>query len=810
MLNGGQAAGRAVALIPISQIGEFPTYRIHFSVVASWQVSGRRPAMLGTTWSLSMLAMAISVAASPLVFGQDAKRNATDLATAAPSVVANRSADIPRRVLTLDQDDWGRPVALEGYSHLRRRLMEGLEGRAIVSGESLDLARFNQPGYLDELRVWLGRKYAKFKPEVIVAFGEECLTFASRLRAELWPETPIVFAAIPPERFRELRLPPNCTGVIHNDFHLSETLAIARQLFPGSHRVAFVAGDVRREPFNQAPYKEFLSLSQEWERIDLTGLPMAELRQKIASLPDQTIIYYSAVFVDGDGKIWGGPQALREVESHAARPIFCNLDTFVGQGALGGKTLSMERFASDVALLTLRTMAEGSASRIPLEYRDASRPVFDDRLLHKFGVSRQQLPAAAELRFRVPSLWEDYRVELRLAAVVFAVQSLTLSWLVVSLWRRQYAERSLRRTNQYLEMAAESAEVNVWEWDIERNWVSTSDRLRRLFPVADGQRLGIEQFTERTHPEDAALWHEALIAPPPNCSGFDLSCRFVLANGEVRWLDFRGLFELRDGSDERLRARGVVTDVTRRTQAEMELATRRENAAQFTRASTLGEMAASIAHELGQPLTAIRNFAEAATMLLADPAPQIEKARKAVTHIQHDGQRAADILVKIRSLFQRRTLETEVISAKEFFQGVGQLMRPVAEQHQTRLSLQLSPTIATIVADRVCLQQAIVNLLVNAIDASRDLPLAHRVVALEAHEDGSGGAVIEVHDNGPGIAAENLAKVFTPFYSTKPQGLGLGLPLVRSIAEAHGGRIRAVSNPPEGTTFILELPAPTP
>lgn len=763
-----------------------------------------------TPWLSWMLAVAIIFAVSSKVVGQEAKRNPIDASKDQSTDLANRTVDVARRVLTLDQDDWGRPVALEGYGHLRRKLMEGLEGRAIVSGESLDLARFNQPGYLDELSAWLGRKYARFKPEVIVAFGEECLAFATRLRTEMWPEIPIVFAAIPPERFRELRLPPNCTGVVHNDFHLSETLAIARELFPETRRVAFVAGDIRREPFNQAPYKEFLALPGEWERIDLTGLPMAQLRQRIASLPDQTVVYYSAVFVDGEGKIWGGPQALREVAAHSTRPIFCNLDTFVGQGALGGKTLSMERFASDVAMLTLRTMAAGSASGVPLEYRDASRPVFDDRLLHRFGVYRRQLPAASELRFRLPSLWEDYRVELMLAAVVFAVQSGTLSWLVVSLWRRHRAEQSLRRTNQYLALAAESADVNVWEWDIEHNRVSTSDRLWSLFAVAAGEPSSIERFTERTHPEDAALWHDALIAPPSNCSSFDLSCRFVLSGGEVRWLDFRGLFEFRDGSDERLRARGVVTDVTRRAQAELELATRRENAARFTRASTLGEMAASVAHELGQPLTAIRNFAEAATMLLAGSSPQVEKARKAVAHIQHDGQRAADILVKIRGLFQRRPLEMEEIPAKEFFQGVGQLMRAVAEQHQTRLSFQLSPMLATIVADRVCLQQAIVNLLVNAIDASRDLPLAHRVVALEAHEDGSGGAVIEVHDNGPGIAAENLAKVFTPFYTTKPQGLGLGLPLVRSIAEAHGGRIRAVSNPPEGTTFILELPAPTP
>jgi hypothetical protein len=150
-----------------------------------------------TPWLSWMLAVAITFAVPYRVVGQEAKRNPIDASKDQPTDLANRSVDVARRVLTLDQDDWGRPVALEGYGHLRRKLMEGLEGRAIVSGESLDLARFNQPGYLDELRVWLGRKYAKFKPEVIVAFGEECLTFASRLRAELWPETPIVFAAIP-------------------------------------------------------------------------------------------------------------------------------------------------------------------------------------------------------------------------------------------------------------------------------------------------------------------------------------------------------------------------------------------------------------------------------------------------------------------------------------------------------------------------------------------------------------------------------------------------------------------------------------
>ncbi|MFM7071468.1 MAG: ATP-binding protein [Planctomycetota bacterium] len=685
--------------------------------------------------------------------------------------------------------------------------MEGLDGKAVVSGESLDMARFNQPGYLDNLREWLKRKYQRFQPEVIVAFGEECLSFAARLRSEMWPEIPIVFAAIPPGRYSGLRLPANCTGVVHNDFRLAETLDIARRLLPRTRRVAFVAGQVAREPFNQSPYEEFQALPATWERIDLTGLPMDELKRRIAGLPSDTVIYYSAVFVDGDGRIWGGPQALREIAATASQPIFSNMETFIGEGAVGGRTMAIDRFALGVAKLTLRTMEAKGASGIPVEFHDVARPVFDDRLLRRFGIARSRLPDDADIRFRIPSLWDDYRRELVLATVVFGVQTATLSWLIVSLWRRHRTERALRRVNQYLELAAESANVNVWEWDIEQNLVVGKERLRGMLNVSDGQRLTIDHFTARVHPEDAGLWQETVVSPASGSRGFDLSCRFLFADGEVHWLDFRGHFEYQEPNGEPTRARGIVADVTRRTRAELELAARRENAAQFTRASTLGEMAASIAHELGQPLTAIRNFTEAAKMLLSEPTPQLEKARNAIIHIQDDGQRAADILVKIRGLFQRRRMEIEELPAKEFLLGIGLLMRTAADQYQTRLAFQVSPRLTVIRADRTCLQQAIANLVRNAFEASQGLPPTQRTVLIEAETDGHGGSRIQVHDHGPGISGADSERIFLPFFTTKPQGLGLGLPLVRSIAEAHGGRVWATRIPGGGTTFTLEIPA---
>ena len=390
---------------------------------------------------------------------------------------------------------------------------------------------------------------------------------------------------------------------------------------------------------------------------------------------------------------------------------------------------------------------------------------------------------------------------------MFGVQTATVSWLIVSLWRRHRAERTLRRANQYLKLAAEAADVNVWEWDIEQNRVVASERLGVMLDVPTGQPLTIDHFTARVHGEDATLWQETVVAPPPDSRGFDVSCRFVRADGEVNWLDFRGLFEYPESAGKPTRARGIVADVTRRARAEAELAARHEDAAQFTRASTLGEMAATIAHELGQPLTAIRNFAEAAKMVLSGPTPQLEKALKAITHIQEDGQRAADILVKIRGLFQRRQLEIEELTAREFLLGVGQLMRAAADHHRTRLAFNVSASLAVIRADRIYLQQAITNLLRNAIDASQSLPSAKRLVLLEAEPDGQGGARIQVHDRGSGIPQAYAEQIFLPFFTTKPMGLGLGLPLVRSIAEAHGGRIRANQRPDGGTTFTLEIPA---
>ncbi|MFM9114961.1 MAG: hypothetical protein ACKOU6_02215 [Planctomycetota bacterium] len=196
-----------------------------------------------------------------------------------------------RRILTLDQDDSGRPVALAGYAKLRQVLLDELQGRVVISSEALDMARFNRAGYLDELRGWIKTKYRGFEPEVIVALGEASLDFAVSLRTELWPDVEIVFGAIPESVMERRVIPPKCTGVVHYDFRMAETIRVAQQLFPTTKRLAFIAGDVQREPFNQAVYEEFRQLSQRYETIDLTNLSMDELTSRISSLPDDTIIF---------------------------------------------------------------------------------------------------------------------------------------------------------------------------------------------------------------------------------------------------------------------------------------------------------------------------------------------------------------------------------------------------------------------------------------------------------------------------------------------------------------------------------------
>jgi signal transduction histidine kinase len=248
---------------------------------------------------------------------------------------------------------------------------------------------------------------------------------------------------------------------------------------------------------------------------------------------------------------------------------------------------------------------------------------------------------------------------------------------------------------------------------------------------------------------------------------------------------------------------GAVTDVTERTRSEEALRQMQDHLAHLNRVSTMGELTASLAHEIKQPIGAAVTNAGACLLLLGHQQPDLGEAREAASEMVKDARRAADIVDRVRLLFQKRSSQLEVADVNEIVGEMVVMLQNEANRHSVTMRTDLAEGLPKVMADRVQLQQALMNLMLNGIEAMRD---GSGVLNIKSQLAEDGHLLISVTDSGIGLPAENTGKIFDAFFTTKSQGTGLGLAITRSIIEAHGGRIWATANPERGATFSFTLP----
>jgi len=255
----------------------------------------------------------------------------------------------------------------------------------------------------------------------------------------------------------------------------------------------------------------------------------------------------------------------------------------------------------------------------------------------------------------------------------------------------------------------------------------------------------------------------------------------------------------------------LITDLllqhSRRRRSEMDLQRNREQLAHVTRVSTMGELAASLAHELNQPLTAILSNAQAAQRFLnAEPA-DLKEVREILEDIVTDNSRASEVIRRMRTLVKKEQLEFAPINIAGVIRDVVQLVHSDGILRNIRVEIECQEGLPSARGDRVQLQQVVLNLLVNAFDAMKDAPASERKVVMLAKTNGADTVEVSVRDHGIGLTSDELVRIFQPFYTTKRDGLGMGLPISRSIIEAHGGRLWAESSVDRGSTFYFTIPA---
>jgi C4-dicarboxylate-specific signal transduction histidine kinase len=279
----------------------------------------------------------------------------------------------------------------------------------------------------------------------------------------------------------------------------------------------------------------------------------------------------------------------------------------------------------------------------------------------------------------------------------------------------------------------------------------------------------------------------------------------MLPDGATRWISSQGRVEF-DATGQPILLRGTSREVTARKHAEHESQLLREEIAHAGRVSTMGQLASALAHEINQPLGAILRNAEAAELFLQHPSPDLDEIRAILADIREDDERAGLVIDRMRGLLRRQTLETQRLDVGALVGEVAALVRVDAAMRQVKLHVDVQADLPRAMGDRVHLQQVLLNLIINAMDALDGASLENRRISVTARGDGAQIVEIAVSDTGPGIPADTLARIFEPFFTTKPTGMGMGLAISRTIVETHGGELWAENKSDGGTTFRLTLP----
>ena len=372
------------------------------------------------------------------------------------------------------------------------------------------------------------------------------------------------------------------------------------------------------------------------------------------------------------------------------------------------------------------------------------------------------------------------------------------------------AEEALRRSEAYLAESQRLTHTGSWAWNpVADRMIYLSEEMFRIFGL-DPQPIlpSVAELRKRIHPEDHDRALKDVSQAVYDRRDYAVEFRIILRDGTVKHIQVLGHLVF-DASGELIEVVGTHVDVTERKRAEEERERLRQLEADLVhvnRVSMLGELAASLSHELKQPIAAAIINADTCLRWLARAEPDAQEAREAATMAVQDVNRAAEVIDRLRSLYTKSAAaERELVDVKEVVREMIVLLRNEANRYSISIRLDLAADLPKVTADRVQLQQVLMNLMLNAIEAMKE---TGGVLTVKSEVDSDGRVRISVSDGGVGLPTEKADHIFNAFFTTKPQGSGMGLAISRSIVESHGGRLWATPNEGRGVTFQFTLPSP--
>jgi C4-dicarboxylate-specific signal transduction histidine kinase len=709
-----------------------------------------------------------------------------------------------RNLLVLYSDKW----PLSGMATIDATLDSTLDRQRAehvqLFNEFLDLDTRRSDRYPDELVELLRHKYEGARIDVVLAVGAPALQFVHRRRAEFLPGVPVVHVAVSTHELEALALPRDIIGA-PIDVQPQKTIELARRLHPAAERVVVITGGSIADRATEARLRQVLQPQGAEPPVEFwAALPINDVLSRLSRLSPRSIVYLPEMRQDGSGRRLMPQQVAANVVAASPAPVYGDSSDFAPNGTMGGYVAPLEDSARNAALLTV-ALLEGR----PLD-RLKSAPVpsaymVNAPMLRRFDVPEASLPPGTLIRHRQPAVWEAYRWPIVAASLLLALQAALITGLLRQLRQRRRAQKELSKALDNVRLATATTGVGLWLRDLTRGETWSNAEHRATWALAEGAAPDLKSQIRLVHPDDRALVEAAVDGALAHGGDYDVQHRIHLPGGDVRWIASRGSVEL-DANGKPRYLRGATADVSGRVRADLDAKTLRNEVAHLSRVVTLGQLSGSIAHELNQPLTAILSNAQAALRFMNAKTVDMEALGDALRDIVADDQRAGEIIWRLRSLFQRGESKSEVLPVNTLVSDVVALVRTDLVNRNVSVSTELGANLLAIDGDRVQLQQVLFNLVFNACEAMVDVPPAARSLHIRTAQADPRTVLVSVTDAGPGVAPDQMQKIFEPFVSTKPLGIGLGLVISSSIVSAHGGRLWCTNNEHGGATFNFTLP----
>jgi PAS domain S-box-containing protein len=724
----------------------------------------------------------------------------------APNIAQGGTPPQAKKILLLYSYQAVLPANLEWDEAIRLALKGKDEQPLAYYTEFLDLSLFPDESYVQGLLNILRIKYGTQKIDLIIPVGDLAYAFLRAHGSALFPGSPIVFCAVARQQVESLQLTPNITGVVAW-IDVQGTLAAALRLQPKTRRVVLVGGTGKTDRVFQHLAREALRPYEgQLEVTFFIDLPMAEILQRVSGLPPQTLVIYLSMFRDSTGQDFVPLEALERVAQAAKVPVYGLWETLLGHGMVGGHLMSFKEQGRLVGEMGRRVLNGDKPENIPIVYEGANVYAFDWRQLKRWGLQERDLPAGSQVRFKEPSLWESHRKEILWTTAAFSLLSLLIVGLLVNLRRRRRAEDELHQAELKYRIVADF----TYDWEY---WKNLDGSLRYVSPSCErisGYRP--EDFLRRPElfrqiivPEDRDLWEAHNCDALENPGVREALFRVQRPDGTVRWLE-HVCQPVTDEAGRFVGIRGSNRDITKRKQAEIQERQHREDLAQVGRIATLSELTGSLAHEIMQPLMAIMNNSQAARRLLDNANPDLGEVKEIIDDITKGSERASGVIHQLRQHLKPGPPELTQLDINDLVQSLIPLVARQAASNHINLVCQLAQGLPAITGNPIQLEQVILNLVVNSIEAMKGMTDGPREIILQTDREDEHTLRVSVLDTGPGVKPEDLQRLFDTFFTTKKEGMGLGLSISRSIIKSHRGRLWATPNPGGGTALHLTLP----